>query len=57
MSERDRLIKLLEDAFFEALSQCKGEDCDKKACVFIADYLLAQNVIVLPAIEEEKNNA
>ena len=38
MNERERLIKLLEDAFFEALSQCKGEDCDKKACVFIADY-------------------
>lgn len=48
MSERDRLIKLLEDAFFEALSQCKGEDCDKKACVFIADYLLASGVHALP---------
>ena len=57
MNERERLIKLLEDAFFEALSQCKGEDCDKKACVFIADYLLAKNVIVLPTTEERKNHA
>lgn len=48
MSERERLIKLLEDAFFEALSQCKGEDCDKKACVFLADHLLENGVIVPP---------
>ena len=46
MNERDRLIELLENGFFEALSKIKGEDKDKKACVFLADYLLGNGVKV-----------
>ena len=48
MTERERLFELLENGFFEALSKCKGEDKDKKACDFLADYLLKNGVIILP---------
>lgn len=50
MTERERLFELLENGFFEALSKCKGEDKDKKACDFLADYLLKNGVIV-PTVE------
>ena len=46
MNERDRLIELLENGFFEALSKIKGEDKDKKACVFLADHLIGNGVKV-----------
>ena len=48
MNERDRLIELLENGFFEALSKIKGEEKDKKACVFLADHLIGNGVIVPP---------
>lgn len=48
MNERDRLIELLENGFFEALSKIKGEDKDKKACVFLADHLIGNGVKVPP---------
>lgn len=48
MNERDRLIELIENGFFEALSKIKGEDKDKKACVFLADHLIGNGVIVPP---------
>lgn len=51
MTECDRLIELLENGFFEALSKCKGEDKDKKACDFLADYLL-ENGVIVPLINE-----
>lgn len=46
---RDRLIELLDSRCYEALSKCKGENKDKKLCEFLADYLLANGVIVSPA--------
>ena len=52
MTERERLFELLENGLFEALSKCKGEDKDKKACDFLADYLLENGVIVpVPAVK------
>ncbi len=48
MNERERLIKLLENGFFEALSRIKGQNKDKKACVFLADYLLGNGVKLFP---------
>ena len=51
MNERERLTKLLENGFYEALSKIKGEDKDKKACDFLADYLLA-NGVILPIVKE-----
>lgn len=51
MSEREKLIELLENGFYEALSKIKGEDKDKKACDFLADYLLEKNVFITPVTE------
>lgn len=48
MNERERLIELLNNGFYEALSKIKGEDKDKKACDFLADFLLENGVIVPP---------
>ena len=48
MTERERLFELLENGFYEAVSKCKGEDKDKKACDFLADYLIENGVIVPP---------
>ena len=48
MTERERLIELLNNGFYEALSKIKGEDKDKKACDFLADFLLENGVIVPP---------
>ena len=50
MTERERLFELLENGFYEALSKCKGEDKDKKACDFLADYLL-ENGVIVPVVE------
>ena len=49
MTKRERLIELLNNGFYEALSKIKGEDKDKKACDFLADFLLSNGVIVPPA--------
>lgn len=51
MTERERLLELLENGFYEALSKCKGEDKDKKACDFLADYLL-ENGVIVPIVKE-----
>ncbi len=55
MNEREKLIKLLGNGFYEALSKFKGEDNDKKGCDFLADYLLEiladtllENGVVVP---------
>ena len=48
MNEREKLIKLLENGFYEALSKFKGEDNDKKVCDFLADFLLGNGVVVPP---------
>lgn len=48
MNEREKLVKLLENGFYEALSKIKGEDNDKKVCDFLADYLLENGIIVPP---------
>ncbi len=46
--EREKLIKILENGMYEALSKINGEDKDKKCCDFLADHLLANGVIVPP---------
>lgn len=48
MTERERLVELLNNGFYEALSKIKGEEKDKKACDFLADFLLENGVIILP---------
>lgn len=50
MTERERLIELLDSGCFEAISKCKGEDSNKKLCEFLADKLLANGVIVPPVV-------
>lgn len=48
MTERERLVEILNNGFYDALSKIKGEDKDKKVCDFLADYLLSNGVIVPP---------
>ncbi len=43
MTERERLIRLLDDACFEA---CKKKNDDIKLCHYLADSLLENGVIV-----------
>lgn len=46
MTERERLIELLDNGCYEAINKCKGEDSNKKLCEFLADKLLENGVIV-----------
>lgn len=48
MSERERLVEILNNGFYDALSKIKGENKVKQACDLLADYLLASGVIVPP---------
>lgn len=48
MTERERLIEILDSGCYEAISKCKGEDSNKKLCEFLADKLLENGVIVPP---------
>ena len=50
MTERERLIELLDSGCYEALSKCKGENKDKKLCEFLADFLLESGVRVPPVV-------
>lgn len=45
MNERERLIKLIDDGCFEA---CKKKNDDVKLAQYLADYLLANGVIIPP---------
>lgn len=48
MTERERLIRLLDDACFEA---CKKKNDDIKLCHYLADHLL-ENGVCLPLVNE-----
>ena len=54
MTEREKLIELLESGCYEALSKCKGDNKDKKLCEFLADYLLASDIRVSPVKAGDK---
>ena len=54
MTERERLIELLESGCYEAFSKCKGDNKDKKLCEFLADYLLASDIRVSPVKAGDK---
>lgn len=50
MTERERLIELLDSGCYKAASKLKSDNSNKKFCEFIADYLLANGVIVPPVM-------
>lgn len=58
MNERERLIELIEDGSCSYLSteKCKNLMCECRTCCeqVLADYLLKNNVIVLPCKKGEK---
>lgn len=54
MTERKRLIELLDIGCYEALSKCKGDGKDKMLCDFLADYLIARGVRVPPVKAGDK---
>lgn len=48
-TEREKLVDLLNDACFLAISKCKGSD-DRKVCDFLADYLLESGIAIRPIV-------
>lgn len=49
MIECERLIELLDSGCYEAASKLKSDNSNKKFCEFIADYLLA-NGVIMPSV-------
>ena len=47
-NQRERLVELLKDSHFEWLRREYDHETDKNINEFVADYLIANNVVVLP---------
>lgn len=46
--QRERLVELLKDSHFEWLRRGYDHETDKNINKFVADYLMSNNVVVLP---------